>query len=95
MVFHGHIKGLAVGERLIDADLVTPRQKMMLDIADDDFAGTSVIVIETDADVNIRRIAAQQSRLARETMTINQECSARTCALSLYVKTSQKVNNQI
>ena len=60
MVSDWHLKGLAVGEWRVDAHFVASRQEMLLDVSNDDFAGTSVIVIESDADVYIRWIAAQQ-----------------------------------
>ena len=44
---------------------------MLFDIAYDNFVWTGGVFIEPDSDVNIGRIAAQQSGLARETVTIN------------------------
>lgn len=71
MVFYWHLKSFAVREWCVDSNLVAKRIEMLFDIAYDNFVWTGGVFIEPDADVNIGRIAAQQSRLARETVTIN------------------------
>ena len=60
MVSDWHLKCLAVGEWRVDAHFVATRQEMLLNFANDNFLRASGIVIEADADVNIRWIAAQQ-----------------------------------
>ena len=73
MIFQGNFKGLAVGERRVDADLVTQWLEMMLDVSDNDFIRAGVIVIESYTDVDVRWIAAKEIGLAWKTVTINQQ----------------------
>ena len=70
MVFYWYLKSFAVREWRVDADLVTSRCEMLLDIANDDFVWASGIVIEPDADVNVWWIAAEQIGQARETVAV-------------------------
>ena len=70
MIFHGSLKGFAVRERRVDADFITQWTEMLHDVANDDIAWVRRIFIESDADVNIRRIAAQQIGAAWETVAV-------------------------
>ena len=64
MVFDWHFKGFAIGERLINTDLIAQGFEMLHDISNDDFVRASCIVIVTDADVDVRRITIQQIGVA-------------------------------